>query len=238
MNGSPITDQQYEVFVRSINNEVPLDDIDQAKKAQIINEMIDRQLLQQYAIKWGLDKEARLAIALDLQQQLLLSLAEKKNILENDIKVTEQQLKDRYELEKEKAYPIEYHIQHINVASEDEAKSIIEKLDKDGDFSALATKFSLDKSKENGGDLGWVQKTSILPQIFENIAKLDKGSYSKIPVQTQPGWQIIKLVDSRAVTFLDFEQAKKRLHPALQRELLMQKIAAMRDAAKIEFEKM
>lgn len=238
VNGSPVTDQQYEVFVRSINNNVPLESIDPAKKEQIINEMIDRQLLQQYAEKWGLDKEVRLVIALALQKQFLLALAAKKSMLENDIKVTEKQLKDRYELEKEKAYPTEYHIQHINVATEDEAKSIIEKLDKDGDFSALAKEFSLDKSKENGGDLGWVQKTSILPQIFDNIAKLEKGSYSKIPVQTQSGWQILKLVDSREVTFLDFEQAKKRLLPAIQRELLMKKIAAMRDAAKIEFAKM
>ncbi|GMR06122.1 MAG: peptidylprolyl isomerase [Gammaproteobacteria bacterium] len=238
VNGSPVTDQQYEVFVRSINNEVPLEDIDPAKKERIINEMVDRQLLQQYAIKWGLDKEVRLAIALEQQRQLLLALAAKKNILENDIKVTEKQLKDRYKLEKENAYPTEYHIQHINVATEEEAKDIIGKLDNGGNFRELATELSLDKSKENGGDLGWVQKASILPQIFDSIGSMEKGSYSKTPVQTQAGWQILKLVDSRPVTFLEFEQAKERLLPAIQRELLMKKITTMRDAAKIEFSKM
>ncbi len=191
VNGSPVTDQQYEVFVRSINNKVLLENIDPAKKKQIINEMIDRQLLQQYAIKWGLDKETRLAIALKQQRQLLLALAAKKNMLENDIKVTEKQLKDRYKLEKEKAYPTEYHIQHINVATEDEAKGIIGKLDSGGDFSALATEFSLDKSKENGGDIGWVQKPTILPQVFDSIVNMGKGSYSKTPVQMQSGWQIL-----------------------------------------------
>jgi len=238
VNGLPITDQQYEVFVRSINTEVSLEDIDPAKKEQIINEMVDRQLLQQYAVKWGLDKEARLTIALEQQRQLLLALAAKKNMLENGIKVTEKQLKDRYELEKEKADPTEYHIQHINVATEDEAKDIIGKLDGGGDFSALATEFSLDKSKENGGDLGWVQKATILPQIFDSLVSMEKESYSKTPVQTQAGWQILKLVDSRPVTFLEFNQAKERLLPALQREYLMEKITALRDAAKIEFSKM
>ena len=238
VNGFPITDQQYEVFVRSISNEVPLEDIDPAKKEQIISEMIDRVLLQEYASKWGLDKEMRLAIALDLQRQLLLALAAKKNILENDIKVTEEQLKERYAIEKENTYPTEFHIQHINVATEDEAKDIIVKLDGGGDFSTLAKELSLDKSKENGGDLGWIQKTAIQPIVFDSIASLEKNSYSKTPVQTQAGWQVLKLLDSRPVTFLEFEQAKEHLLPAIQRELLMKKIAAMRDTANIEFNKM
>lgn len=238
VNGFPITDQQYEVFVRSISNEVPLEDIDPSKKEQIINEMVDRVLLQEYASKWGLDKEMRLAIALDLQRQLLLALAAKKNMLENDIKVTEEQLRARYAVEKENTYPTEFHIQHINVASEDEAKDIIVKLDAGGDFSTLAKELSLDKSKENGGDLGWVQKTAIQPIVFESLASLEKDSHSKTPVQTQAGWQILKLLDSRPVTFLEFEQAKERLLPAIQRELLMKKIAGMRGTANIEFNKM
>ena len=51
VNGIPVTQSEYEVFVRSINNEVAIQNIDDAKKTQILNEMIDRQLLVQYAKK-------------------------------------------------------------------------------------------------------------------------------------------------------------------------------------------
>ncbi|MCK5360959.1 MAG: peptidylprolyl isomerase [Gammaproteobacteria bacterium] len=237
VNGTAITQSEYEVFVRSISNEVVIGSINDAKKAQILNEMVDRQLLVQYANKWGLENDARLAIALKQQQQLMLALAAKKNMLENDGEISEEQLKARYAQEKEKAYPTEYHIKHINVATEDEALSIIKSLDGGEDFSALATKLSLDKSRENGGDLGWVNNSTILPLVFDHLINLENDSYSRTPVQTQAGWQILLMVESRPVTFLEFSQARPRLLAALQRERLMNTISSMRDTAKIEFSK-
>lgn len=237
VNGTPITQSEYEVFVRSISNEVVIESIDDAKKTQILNEMIDRQLLVQYANKWGLGNDARLVIALKQQQQFMLALAAKKNMLENDGEISEEQLKARYAQEKEKAYPTEYHIKHINVVTEDEALNIIKSLDEGEDFSALATKLSLDKSRENGGDLGWVNNSTILPQVFDHLISMEKGSYSKTPVQSQAGWQVLLMVENRPVTFLDFSQARPRLLAALQRERLMNTISSMRDAAKIEFSK-
>lgn len=237
VNGTPITQSEYEVFVRSISNKVVIDSISEARKNQVLNEMIDRQLLVQYANKWGLESDTRLVIALKQQQQLMLALAAKKNMLENDGAISEELLLARYNQEKEKAFPTEYHIKHINVASEEEALNIIKSLDDGEDFSALATKLSLDKSRENGGDLGWVNNTTILPQIFDGLRSMEKDNYSSTPVQTQAGWQILMMVDSRPVTFLDFAQAKPRLAAALQRERLINKISSIRDSAKIEFSK-
>jgi len=63
---------------------------------------------------------------------------------------------------------------------------------------------------------------------------MQNGEWSKKPLQAGNGWQVLKLVDTRPVTFLEIEQARPRLQALLQRERLLADIQALRDAAKIE----
>lgn len=234
VNNTAITQRQYEVFVRILDTKISVDQIDPEKKQQILNEMVERVLLQQYALDNGLESEPQLAIALQQQRQLLLALAAKKQMLDNIGPLSDEQIQARYELEKERAHPNEYHIQHISVASEEEAGKIIEKLAAGEDFSALAKEFSLDESKENGGDIGWVGQASTSPEVLSSVALMQNGEWSKKPLQAGNGWQVLKLVDTRPVTFLEIEQARPRLQALLQRERLLADIQALRDAAKIE----
>lgn len=235
VNNAPITQWQYEVFVRLLNNEISVDQIDSEKKQQILNEMVERVLLQQYALDNGLETEPQLAIALQQQRQLLLALAAKKQMLDNIGPLSDEQIQARYELEKDRAHPNEYHIQHISVASEEEASKIIEKLAAGEDFSTLAKELSLDESKGNGGDIGWVGQASTSPEVLNKVALMQNGEWSKKPLQAGNGWQVLKLVDTRPVTFLGLEQARPRLQALLQRERLLADIQTLRDAAKIEF---
>ncbi len=91
---------------------------------------------------------------------------------------------------------------HILVATEDEAKSVLEALNAGEDWNTLAATYSTDTSnKDNGGDLGWFGRGTMV-QAFEDAAfALKEGEISE-PVKTDFGYHIIQCV-GHAVNPLD-----------------------------------
>lgn len=91
---------------------------------------------------------------------------------------------------------------HILVATEDEAKSVLEALNVGEDWNTLAATYSTDTSnKDNGGDLGWFGRGTMV-QAFEDAAfALKEGEISE-PVKTDFGYHIIQCV-GHAVNPLD-----------------------------------
>ncbi len=85
---------------------------------------------------------------------------------------------------------------HILVAEEAVAVSIIDELNKGGDFAALAAKYSTDPgSKDNGGDLGWVGKGAFVPEFEKALFDdLKVGELTQVPVKSQFGFHVIKLL--------------------------------------------
>lgn len=95
------------------------------------------------------------------------------------------------------------------VKTEGEAKDIIAQLGKGGDFAKIAKEKSLDPgSKEKGGDLGWFSPASMVKPFSDVAINLQKGSISTNPVQTQFGWHVIKLIDSRTAQPLPYDKVK------------------------------
>ncbi|MCX6014104.1 MAG: peptidylprolyl isomerase [Chloroflexales bacterium] len=91
---------------------------------------------------------------------------------------------------------LQAHGAHILVAEEAVAKSIIDELNNGGDFTALAAKYSTDPgSKDKGGDLGWVGKGAFVPEFEKALFDdLKVGELTQVPVKSQYGFHIIKLL--------------------------------------------
>ena len=91
---------------------------------------------------------------------------------------------------------LQAHGAHILVTDEALAKSIIDQLNKGGDFSALAAKYSTDPgSKDKGGDLGWVGKGQFVPEFEKALFDdLKVGELTQVPVKSQYGFHVIKLL--------------------------------------------
>jgi parvulin-like peptidyl-prolyl isomerase len=91
---------------------------------------------------------------------------------------------------------LQAHGAHILVTDEALAKTIIDELNKGGDFSALAAKYSTDPgSKDKGGDLGWVGKGQFVPEFEKALFDdLKVGELTQVPVKTQYGFHVIKLL--------------------------------------------
>jgi peptidyl-prolyl cis-trans isomerase C len=75
------------------------------------------------------------------------------------------------------------------------------------DFATLA-KASDAPSKDRGGDIGWVTAVNALPKPLDSlIFQLKVGEISKV-VESQFGYHIIKITDTRPATGLKFEDAR------------------------------
>jgi peptidyl-prolyl cis-trans isomerase C len=78
---------------------------------------------------------------------------------------------------------------------------VIAELDKGADFAELAKSKSTGPSGPRGGDLGFFGKGRMVPAFEAAAFALDKGAYTKEPVQSQFGWHVIRKDDEREQAF-------------------------------------
>jgi peptidyl-prolyl cis-trans isomerase SurA len=76
----------------------------------------------------------------------------------------------------------------------DLAEKLLQQVRGGADFSALAREFSQSASAAVGGDLGWVTKGQLDPQIDRVLADMSKGDVGG-PVHTLAGYHILMLID-------------------------------------------
>lgn len=116
------------------------------------------------------------------------------------LKVLERKANDQ------KALVSQYQTRHIliqpsEVVSPENAKQMIDsiysRLKAGEDFAVLASTFSNDTgSAGDGGSLGWVSPGMMVPEFEEKMKSTPVGQISK-PFQTQFGWHILQVTDSR-----------------------------------------
>jgi peptidyl-prolyl cis-trans isomerase C len=196
--------------------------------------LVGTELLAQEAINKGLDKEPRIAAALEFQRHELLG----KAVLEDYLRkrpISEETLKAEYDKAKAKAGDKEYRASHILVETEKEAKDLLTKLkNRKVKFEDLAKKHSKDSSAGNGGDLGWNVPANVVPVFAQAMVALKKGQTSTEPVQTQFGWHILRLNDVRDLDFPPFEKIKDRIANQIQQQNIRRYVQALRAEAKVE----
>jgi len=198
----------------------------------VVEFLVERHLLAQLANKDGLadsdDYKRRLA-AYQAKALRDTYLAQKIGP-----QVTEDEIKKVYDEEAKKVTETErIRARHILVASEKEANTIAEKIAAGGKFEDLAKQYSLDGSKDYGGDLGYFTAPEMVPEFSKAAFALEKGKVSK-PTKTDFGWHIIKLEDRKLGAAQPYDQVKSAIRNALVRQKVQQTLAGLRDKAKVE----
>jgi peptidyl-prolyl cis-trans isomerase C len=129
----------------------------------------------------------------------------------------------------------QYKARHILVASEDEAKAIIQQLSSSKtDFAELAKEKSTGPSGPQGGDLGWFSSDSMVKPFSDAVMALENGKITETPVQTQFGWHVILREESKPNTPPPFAEVTERLRPRLEQDKFQAYLATQREAAKLE----
>ena len=199
-----------------------------------IDELVNRELIYQEGVKLNLDKKPEIAAEIDNHKRNILASATIRAHMEA-AKFTEEQLRKEYDSHMGAMTSKEFRARHILVKAESDAKAIIAKLDKGGDFAALAKSKSQDPgSAKKGGDLDWFEPGQMVKPFSDAVKAMAKGAYSKTPVQSQFGWHVIKLEDTREIKPPEFEKVKENVRQILRNKEIETYLATLKAKAKIE----
>ncbi|MBK5930503.1 peptidylprolyl isomerase [Halochromatium salexigens] len=202
---------------------------------QAFNEFMNMVVASQEGEKRNLSENEEVQTALALQRMMVLSAAALQNI-GAEIDPNEAELKQAYDQLVEQSQQTEYNARHILLDDKDKAQALIEQLNAaDGEgFAELAEEHSLGPTAEKGGDLGWFDARRMVKPFADAVAEMEPGTYSQQPVQTQFGWHVIKLEETRIAEPPSFEQAKPRLEAALRQQKVAEALTKLRNDAEVE----
>ncbi|MEM5437062.1 peptidylprolyl isomerase [Paraburkholderia diazotrophica] len=232
VNGTPIPKSRADALIQQL---VQQGQQDSPKLQQAVREeLVNREILMQEAVREGIpskpDVKAQVAVA---QQTVVL-----RALIENYLKQnqpSDAEVKAKYDELVKQIGGKEYHLHHILVDNEQQAKDLIAKIKGGASFEDLAKQYSKDPgSGKNGGDLDWSDPKAYVPEFADAAQKLQKGQMTDTPVHTQFGWHIIRVDDVRETPPPPFEQVKKQIMQQMQQEKLQAFEEDLRSKAKIQ----
>jgi len=234
VNGKPVPQSRVDALIKTATHGQQ-QDVPPELKAQAKDQVVMREIFAQEAEKQGIPNTADYKNQLDLVRQTVLI----NTLFQNFIKthpVSDTDAKAEYDKIKAEQSGLEYHARHILVDSEDEAKKLIAQIKAGSKFEDVAKKSSKDTgSAENGGDLDWAKPTAYVPEFSAALQGLKKGQMTDAPVKTQFGYHIIRLEDTRAAQFPNFEEVKDKIKQQMEQVKLQEYQEKLRKAAKTDY---
>ena len=200
---------------------------------EVLFEGILDQLVQQTLLGDQIDElSLGSQIVLENETRSLRAAEEIQRIA--DAAVTDEALQAAYESTFGEMEPeTEYNASHILVETEEEAQALVEELEGGADFATLAQEKSTGPSGPNGGQLGWFGMGAMVQPFEEAVVAMDAGTISA-PVQTQFGWHVIRLNETRLKDAPALEEVRGELSETLRREAIEARVAELTDGAEID----
>jgi len=218
VNGKAIPKSQLDKLVQSSGQPDNPQVRDQAREMLVTRELVlqeadKRGVIQKEIVREQLE-QAKMGV---LVAAVFEDYVEKEGIAEADLKAAYESVKAQYTGK-------EYHVEHILVEKESDAKAITAQLKASANFEDIAKAKSLDPgSAKNGGDLGWVSDKALVPEFSKAMVQLKNGQITDKPVKSQFGWHIIKMIDSRDVKAPSLEEMKDQLKQMIMSDKNWQK---------------
>jgi peptidyl-prolyl cis-trans isomerase C len=191
------------------------------------------QLVQQTAL--GQAAEGKLTkrdtLNLENQRRGYVSAIELQQVV--DTAVTDETIQAAYELRIKDLVPgTEYRASHILVESQEIAADLKTQIDGGADFAELAKTNSSDGSAANGGDLGWFGLGMMVKPFEDAVVGMKPGEVSG-PIETQFGWHLVKLDETRIAAAPALDDLREELASEIETKALQDHIDALTAAATI-----
>jgi peptidyl-prolyl cis-trans isomerase C len=187
----------------------------------LVDQAVQQQLLAAEAMELDLASE----LLLDNQERNLRANAEVTRLF--DAALTEDAIQEAYDARYAAVEPgTEYNAAHILVETEDAAAAIKSELDGGADFAELARERSTGPSGPNGGNLGWFGEGMMVPAFEQAVTGLEPGAISD-PVETQFGWHVIQLIETRSAEVPPLEEVRNEIVAELQQAILSERLDAL-----------
>ncbi|MDT8857681.1 peptidylprolyl isomerase [Paracoccaceae bacterium Fryx2] len=205
----------------------------QALPDDVLFKGILEQMIQQVALSQSVEGKLtkRDEIALENERRGYLSGAALRGVVTGA--VTDAALQAAYDARfKDAVAQTEYHAAHILVETEDKARDLKAQIDGGADFAELAKVNSSDGSAANGGDLGWFGLGMMVKPFEDAVVGMTVGQVSG-PIQTQFGWHLVKLSETRIASAPALDDMRDDLAAEIEKAAVDAHVAAVTAAATI-----
>lgn len=207
---------------------------------ELVERWVDNQVFYQEALRRGVNREAVVLYEIEQMRQQVIVSYMLETELQRSVTVSKEDIQDYYEKNKEQFIRPEDLVNFYQILSDSLEKiaPIRSRILRGEEFEKLARENSLDPSAENGGDMGWLSRSQLLPQIEAQVFRLKKGFVSQ-PIKTEIGYHLIKVIEIRPkeeIQALDeVEQIiSERVKSRKRTEKYGHLLAMLKDAAQIE----
>jgi peptidyl-prolyl cis-trans isomerase C len=223
VNGKAIPSSRADQMVKQVVAQGQATDSPQLRDA-IKKDLIAREVMMQEAVKQGYDKNPEVKQALESARQTIVINALARDYVTKH-PVSDAEIKAEYDKFTKRNGDKEYHVRHILVENEADAKAIIAKIKGGAKFEDLAKQSKDTGTAANGGDLDWASPSSFPPEFAAGFTSLQKGQVTEFPVKTQVGYHVIKVDDVRPAKVPTLDELKPQISDAL----LQQKLASYQE---------
>ena len=205
--------------------------------AQLPDEMlfdgILNQLVQQALLAESITTPpARVEIALKNERRQLLAAEAIDALLA--AQMSDEAVQAAYDAKYADAQPeTEWNASHILVETEEKAADLAKQARDGADFAELAKANSTGPSGPNGGQLGWFGTGMMVPAFEQAVAAMQAEQVSD-PVQTQFGWHVIRLNETRMAAAPDLAEVRPEIEAELQQKLIEEQLAKLAQGANID----
>ena len=231
VNGKPIPTSRQDAIVKQMVAQGQKDS--PQLRAMIKNDLIGREILLQEAGSKGITNSTEVKDQIEYTRQMIIISALRADYIKRN-PVTEAEIKAEYDRYRQLAGDTDYKVRHILLGSEAEAKDVIAKLKGGASFEELA-KQSLDTgSASKGGDLDWGNPGKYPKPFSDAMVKLSKGQITETPVNSEIGFHVIKLEDTRSSKFPPFDEIKPQVAQAVLERKLKEHQESLFKKAKIK----
>jgi len=160
------------------------------------------------------EEPARVTAALNNERRSLMA-GETINTISSEA-VTDDALQAAYDARFEGSEAAtQYNASHLLVETEEEALAAKARIDGGEEFADVARQVSTGPTGPNGGNLGWFGAGAMVPAFEAAVIALDIGAVSE-PVQTQFGWHVVTLNETRIEEQPDLEAMRAELSGEIQ----------------------
>ena len=207
VNGYEITEDMLNETVDSLRTQQNVNITDAEDKANLLDELIARQLVVEDAVESGLTKTEEF-------QKMYREIVFQHSIAQlfKTVEVTDADCLAFYNENQAQFQQPTVRAAHILVDSEEKAEELLAAIKAGADFHQLASENSSCPSSERGGDLGEFGPGQMVPEFEQAAFALKIGEVSNV-VKSQFGYHLIKLLDRNDV--VPFEGVKEQIQQYL-----------------------